>query len=115
MLPGGGGGDSALGSAIAHPASEADTPELWALGKRAVSPSGSTVVTEQAPAGVMQLPPLGVEGAPEPDEGRPAPVHAEAVVIAEENRGAEAAATPLEVSVFSVTFALSLARFMVIG
>ena len=36
-------------------------------------------------------------------------------VVAEENRGAEAAATPLEVSVFSVTFALSLARFMVIS
>ena len=40
---------------------------------------------------------------------------ATAVVVAEENRGAEATATPLEVSVFSVTFALSLARFMVIG
>ena len=44
-LPGG-GGDGALGSAIAHPASEADTPELRALGKRAVSPLGSTVVVE---------------------------------------------------------------------
>ena len=56
-LPGGGGGDSAPGSVIAHPASEADTPELRALGKRAVSPSGSTVVTEQAAAGATQLPP----------------------------------------------------------
>ena len=41
-----GGGDGAPGSAIAHPTSEADTPELRALGKRAVGPSGSTVVTE---------------------------------------------------------------------
>ena len=61
-LPGGGGGDSAPGSAIAHPASEADTPELRALGKRAVSPSGSTVVTEQAVAGATQLPPQGSRG-----------------------------------------------------
>ena len=78
-LLGGGGGDSAPGSAIAHPASEADTPELRALGKRVVSPSGSTVVTEQAAAGATQLPPQGVEGAPEPDEGRPTPVDAGAV------------------------------------
>ena len=56
-LPGGGGGDNAPGSAIAHPASEAGTPELRALGKRAVSSSGSMVVTEQAAAGATQLPP----------------------------------------------------------
>ena len=78
-LPGGGGGNSAPGSAIIHPASEADTPELRALGKRVVSPSGSTVVTEQATAGATQLPPQGVEGAPKPDEGRLAPVDAGAV------------------------------------
>ena len=63
-LPGGGVGDSTPGSAIAHPVSEADMPELRALGKHAVSPSGSMVVTEQAAAGAMQLPPQGVEGAP---------------------------------------------------
>ena len=80
-LPGGGGGDSAPGSAIAHPASEADTPKLRALGKRAVSPSGSTVVTEQAAAGATQLPPQGVEGAPEPDKGRSALVDAGAVPL----------------------------------
>jgi len=75
-LPGGGGGDSALGSAIAHPMSEANTPELRALGKRVVSLSG---LTEQAAAGATQLPPQGVEGAPEPDEGRSALVDAGAV------------------------------------
>ena len=54
-LPGGGGGDSAPGSAIAHPASEADMPELRALGKRVVGPLGSTVVVEQAAVEAMQL------------------------------------------------------------
>ena len=49
----GGGGDGAPGSAIAHPTSEANTPELRALGKRAVSPVGSTVVVEQAVVGAM--------------------------------------------------------------
>ena len=44
-LPGGGGG-GAPRSAIAYPASEADTPELRALGKRVVGPLGSTVVVE---------------------------------------------------------------------
>ena len=37
------------------------------------------VVTEQAAAGLTQLPPQGVEGALEPDEGRSAPVDAGAV------------------------------------
>jgi len=55
-LPGG-GGDGASGSAIAHPASEADTPELRALGKRAVRTLGSTVVVEQAAVDATQLPP----------------------------------------------------------
>ena len=80
-LPGGGGGDSALGSAIAHPASEANTPDLRASGKRAVGPSGSTVVTEKAAAGATQLPPQEVEGAPESDEGRLAPVDTGAVPL----------------------------------
>jgi len=52
----GGGGDGAPGSAIAHPASEADTPEVQALGKRAVSSVGSSTVVEQAAVGAMQLP-----------------------------------------------------------
>ena len=75
----GAGGDGAPWSTIAHPTSEADTPELRALGKRAVGPSGSTVVTEQAAAGATQLPPQGVKGAPESDEGRLAPVNTGAV------------------------------------
>ena len=53
----GGGGDGAPGSAIAHPAFEADTPEVRALGKRAISPVGSLAVVEQATVGAMQLPP----------------------------------------------------------
>ena len=40
----GGGGYGALGSAIAHPASEADTPKVRALGKCAVSPVGSSAM-----------------------------------------------------------------------
>ena len=36
----GGGGDGAPGSAIAHPTSKANTPEVRALGKHAVSPMG---------------------------------------------------------------------------
>jgi len=50
-----------------------------ALGKRAVSPVGSTVVVEQAVVGAMQLPPQRVEGVPESDEGRLAPVNTGAV------------------------------------
>ena len=70
----GGGGDGAPGSAIAHPMSEVDTPEVRALGNRAISPAGSTVVVEQAAVGAMQLPPQRVEGVPESDKGRLAPV-----------------------------------------
>ena len=77
----GGGGDGAPGSAIAHPASEADTPELRALGKHAVSPVGSMVVVEQAAVGATQLPPQRVEGLPESDEGRLAPVNTGAVPL----------------------------------
>ena len=76
-----GGGDGAPGSAIAHPASEADTPEVRALGKRAVGPVGSSAVVEQAAVGAMQLPPQRTEGAPESGEGRPAPADTEAVPL----------------------------------
>ena len=75
----GGGGDGALGSAIAHPASKADTPEVRALGKRAVSPVGSSVVVEQAAVGATQLPTQRVEGVLESDKGRLAPVDTGAV------------------------------------
>ncbi|XP_066316401.1 uncharacterized protein [Miscanthus floridulus] len=47
----GGGGEGALGLVIAHPGAEADTPETWASGKRAVSPMGSTVEVERATMG----------------------------------------------------------------
>ena len=53
----GGGGDGATGSAIAHPTLEADMLEIWALGKGAVGPLGSTVVVEQAAVEATQLPP----------------------------------------------------------
>ena len=77
--PLGGGGEDTSGPAIARPRSEADMPKTWALGKRAVSPVGSTTVVEQAAVGATQLPPQRVEGALESDEGRLAPVDTGAV------------------------------------
>ena len=53
-LPGGGGG-AASGSAIARLGAEADTPEERALGKRAVSPVGSTAAMVQVAAELTQL------------------------------------------------------------
>ena len=79
-LPGGGGGDTS-GLAIARPRAEADTPEVWALGKRAISPVGSMAVVEQVAAGATQLPPQRTEGAPGSIEDRPAPVDTEAVPL----------------------------------
>ena len=78
MSPGGGGEDT-LGSVIARPGAKANTPEARPLGKRAVSPVGSTAEVEQAVAGATQLPPQRVEGAPESGEGRPAPADTEAM------------------------------------
>ena len=51
----GGGGGAASGSAIACLGAEADTPEERALGKRAVSPVGSTAVVVQVVAELTQL------------------------------------------------------------
>ena len=65
----GGGEDGDSGQMSARPAAEADTPETRALGKRAVSPLGSTAEVEQAAAGPA---PPRVERAPESGEGRPA-------------------------------------------
>ncbi|XP_066375360.1 basal body protein 10-like [Miscanthus floridulus] len=65
----GGGGDGDSGQMSALPVAEADTPKTRVLGKRAVSPLGSTAEVEQAAAGPA---PPGVERAPESDEGRPA-------------------------------------------
>ena len=69
----GGGGEDALGLAIACPGAEANTPEAQALGKRAVSLMGSTVEVERAMVGATQQPLQRVEGASESGEGRPAP------------------------------------------
>ncbi|XP_066344325.1 uncharacterized protein [Miscanthus floridulus] len=77
----GGGGEDALGPAIARPGAEADAPEAWALGKRAVSPMSSTAEVEQVTAGAMQPPPQRVEGAPDSSEGRPAPADTGAVPL----------------------------------
>ncbi|XP_066334278.1 uncharacterized protein [Miscanthus floridulus] len=79
-LPGGGGG-ATLGPTIARPGAEADTPEARALGKRAVSPMGSTAVGEQAVARATQLPSQRIEGAPGSIEDRPTPADAEAVPL----------------------------------
>ena len=79
-LPGGGGGD-ASGPAIAHPRAEADMPEARALGKRVVSPVGSTAAVEQVAVGATQLPPQRIEGAPGSVEDRPTLVDAEAVPL----------------------------------
>jgi len=51
-----GGGEDATGPVTACPEAEADTPEARALGKRAVSPVGSTAEVEQVAAGATQLP-----------------------------------------------------------
>jgi len=79
-LPGGGGG-AASGLAIARPGAEADTPEARALGKRAVSPVGLTVVVEQVAVGATQLPPQRTKGAPRSVEDRPVPTNTEAVPL----------------------------------
>ena len=54
-LPGGGGGADPR-VAIACSGAEADTPEVRALGKCAVSPVGSAVAAEQVAAEAMQPP-----------------------------------------------------------
>ena len=77
----GGGGEGASGSAITHPGSEADAPEVRALGKRAVSPVGSTAEVEQVAAAATQLPQQKIEGALEFGEGRLAPADTEAVPL----------------------------------
>ncbi|XP_066320502.1 uncharacterized protein [Miscanthus floridulus] len=64
-----GGGEDALGLAIACPRAKANMPETQALAKCAVSPMGSTVEVERATAGVTQPPPQRVEGALESSEG----------------------------------------------
>ena len=66
----GGGGEGALGLAIARPRAEADTPKTWASRKHVVSPMGSTVEVEQATAGAL-----------ESSKGRPVPADTRAVPL----------------------------------
>ena len=80
VFPGGEGEDT-LVPAIAHPGSEADTPEARALGKHAVSPLGSTAEVEQVTVGATQLPPQKIEGALGFGGDRSAPVDTEAVPL----------------------------------
>ena len=79
-LPGGGGED-ASGPATARPEAEANTPEARALGKRAVSPVGSTTEVEQVAAGATQLPPQRTEGASGSIKDRLAPADTEDVPL----------------------------------
>ncbi|XP_066357980.1 uncharacterized protein [Miscanthus floridulus] len=83
-LPGGGGGD-ASGLVIARPGAEADTPEARALGKRTVSPVGSTAAVEQVAAGAMQLPPQRTDGAPGSVEDRPVPADTEYLIFSQKH------------------------------
>ena len=76
-----GGGEGALGLAIARLGAEANTPEARALGKRAVSPMGSTAEVERATAGAIQPPLQRAEGASESGEGRPVPADTAAVPL----------------------------------
>ncbi|XP_066392755.1 uncharacterized protein [Miscanthus floridulus] len=73
------GGGDALGPAIARPRAEADMPEAQALGKRVVSPVGSTAEVEQVAVRATQLPPRRTEGVPGSVKDRLAPVDTEAV------------------------------------
>ncbi|XP_066351698.1 uncharacterized protein [Miscanthus floridulus] len=75
-----GGGDTS-GPAIARSGAAADTPEVRALGKHAISPVGSTAVVEQVAVGATQLPPQRTEGAPGSVEDRSAPVDIETVPL----------------------------------
>jgi len=76
-----GGGEDASVPVIALPGSEAITPEARALGKRAVSPVGSTAEVEHMTVGVTQLPPQKIEGALGFGGDRPAPADTEAVPL----------------------------------
>ena len=78
-LPGRGG--AVPGSAVARPGAEADTPEARALGKRVVSPVGSTAVVEQVAVGATQPPPQRAEGVPGPVGDRSALADVEAAPL----------------------------------
>ena len=79
-LPGG-GGEADPGSAIARSGAEADTPGVWALGKCAVSPVGSTAMVERVAAEATQPPSQRTDGAPGSFEDRPVPMDTEALPL----------------------------------
>ncbi|XP_066391845.1 basal body protein 10-like [Miscanthus floridulus] len=98
----GGGGDGDSGQMSARPTAEADTPETRALGKRAVSPLGSTAEVEQAAMGPA---PPRVERAPgvrRRSAGLGGYGDRATAAVAEEGRGEEAVEHPLEVSILLV-------------
>ncbi|XP_066373401.1 uncharacterized protein [Miscanthus floridulus] len=78
-LLGGGGADP--GSAISRSRAEADMPEAWALGKRVVSPVGSTAAVEQVAAEATQLPPQRTKGALGSIEDQLVPMDIEAMPL----------------------------------
>ena len=80
VLPGGGGGVDP-GSVIARSRAEADMPEAWALGKRAVSPVSSMAVAEQVVVEATPPPPQRTERAPGSAEDRPAPMDTDAMPL----------------------------------
>jgi hypothetical protein len=75
----GGGGEGALGLAIARPRAEADVPETRVSRKHAVSPVGLMVEVERATARAAQPPSQRAEEALESAEGRPVPTDTGAV------------------------------------
>ncbi|XP_066344311.1 uncharacterized protein [Miscanthus floridulus] len=79
-LPGG-GGEADPGPAVARSGAEADTPEAWALGKRAISPVGSVAVVERVAVETTPPPPQWTKGAPGSIEDRPAPMDTEATPL----------------------------------
>ena len=75
------GGEADPGSAVARSGAKADTPEVRALGKRAVSPVGSTAMVEQVVVEAMLPPPQRTDGPPGSFEDRPAPMDTEAMPL----------------------------------
>ena len=69
------------GPAVARSKAEADMPEAWALGKRAVSPVGSAAVVEQVVVEATPPPPQRTEGASGSAEDRPAPMDTDATPL----------------------------------
>ncbi|XP_066373569.1 uncharacterized protein [Miscanthus floridulus] len=95
----GGGGEDASGPAIARPRAEADTPEARTLGKRAVSPMGSTAeVVQKHHAEAPALVPRKAlkRGAASARAGPKEPVAQGEVAEAATKRSGEDAPTSLE-------------------